>query len=281
MSDITNSTDPILTEHGDDRLEAIAEYIESLTAEATLQIGAQLAKARDIFRYRRDEGGFAGWVETRLRYSRQTAYNLLHVHERFGGQEVSKRLDTLARSVLFLVSSPSCPPEARDQIIKQAKAGEAVSVAETKDIIKTAKGQQPARKSRKRSATPAEIRAFKRVCDKAKRSREGDDVGPESNGEIERLRARNEQLQAELRQRDIKITGLESEIAELKARCEPASAACCEICRKKNRATRRPVFVCDFCAEIHELAAPPGDDGPDIPGYLDRNAPAKAEGDVA
>jgi hypothetical protein len=122
MSDITNSTDPILTEHGDDRLEAIAEYIESLTAEATLQIGAQLAKARDIFRYRRDEGGFAGWVETRLRYSRQTAYNLLHVHERFGGQEVSKRLDTLARSVLFLVSSPSCPPEARDQIIKQAKA---------------------------------------------------------------------------------------------------------------------------------------------------------------
>src|SRR5712671_1468084 len=92
------------------QLESIAKYIESLTTQATLQIAAQIAKARDLFRYRRDEGGFAGWVESRLQYSRQTAYNLLHVHEQFGGQKCQKGLDTLARSVLFLISAPSTPP---------------------------------------------------------------------------------------------------------------------------------------------------------------------------
>src|SRR5262249_38585168 len=90
----------------DDRLEAIAKDIESLTETATLQVGAKLAEARGIFRYRRDEGGFAGWVKTRLGYSRQTAYNLVHVHERFGGQ-VSKGLDTLSRSILYLLAAPS------------------------------------------------------------------------------------------------------------------------------------------------------------------------------
>jgi hypothetical protein len=143
------ATDQVLAEHAaDDRLEAIAKDIESLQASAIMRNAERLAEAREIFRYRRDEGGFAGWVESRLRRSRQTAYNLLQVHERFGGQECPKGLDTLARSVLFLVSSPSCPPEARDQIIEQAKAGEPVSVAEAKEVIGTAKGKQPAKKPR-------------------------------------------------------------------------------------------------------------------------------------
>jgi hypothetical protein len=128
-------------------LEAIAKCIETLTATAALQVGAELAKARDIFRYCRDEGGFAGWVETRLHYSRHTAYNLIHVHEQFGGQKVSKCLDTLGRSVLFLIGTPSTPPEARDAVLDRAQNGESVSVAETKKIIDTAKGrQQPASK---------------------------------------------------------------------------------------------------------------------------------------
>src|SRR6516225_6406480 len=116
----------------DDRLEAIAKDIETLTATATLQIGAKLAEAREIFRYRRDEGGFAGWVETRLGCSRHTAYNLLHVHEQFGGQEVSKCLDTLGRSVLFLISAPSTPTETRDAILERAQNGESISVADVK-----------------------------------------------------------------------------------------------------------------------------------------------------
>ena len=34
------------------------------------------AEAHGLFRYRRDEGGFAGWVEKRLKMSRRTALQL-------------------------------------------------------------------------------------------------------------------------------------------------------------------------------------------------------------
>jgi hypothetical protein len=44
------------------------------------------------------------------------------------------------------------------------------------------------------------------------------DIGPASIGEVERLRARVDELQAEKRQLEIKIAGLESEIEELKAK---------------------------------------------------------------
>jgi hypothetical protein len=62
-----------------------------------------------------------------------------------------------------------------------------------------------------------------------------------------------EQLQAA----KIKIAGLESEVEEAKAAAEPPpeskSASRCSICREKKRAVLRRVFVCDSCADIHEL----------------------------
>jgi DUF3102 family protein len=132
----------------DDCLEAIAKSIETLTATATLQVGEELAKARDIFRYRKDEGGFAGWVESRLHYSRSTAYNLISVFEQFGGQEVSKCLDTLGRSVLFLISAPSTPPEARTAVLEHAKNGERLTHAQVKEVVDTAKGHKPPNRTR-------------------------------------------------------------------------------------------------------------------------------------
>ena len=62
----------------------------------------RLAEAHKLFLYKRDEGGFEGWVEQRLSMSRATAYELLSVHEQFGG---SVRLaDTLPRKVLYLLA---------------------------------------------------------------------------------------------------------------------------------------------------------------------------------
>jgi hypothetical protein len=127
----------------DERLETIAKNIETTHANAVLYIAAQLAEARDIFHYRRDEGGFGGWVETRLHSSRSTAYNLLSIHERFGGEKnLSKRLDTFSTSILYLLAAPSTPESACDEIIERAQAGEPVSVAEVKRVIDTAKGKR-------------------------------------------------------------------------------------------------------------------------------------------
>ena len=82
------------------QLESIAKAVEQLQATAILEIAKHLAEARELFRYRRDEGGFGGWVESRLRYSRQTAYNLLHVYQQFGSGEFVKHLDTFPASIL-------------------------------------------------------------------------------------------------------------------------------------------------------------------------------------
>jgi hypothetical protein len=122
----------------ENRLESIAKDIEQVQGTATLRIAALLAEARELFRYRRDEGGFAGWVETRLRISRQTAYNLLHVHERFGEQSV-EYFDTFPASILYLLAKPSTPNEARDEVIARAEAGEPVSVADVKATIARSK----------------------------------------------------------------------------------------------------------------------------------------------
>jgi hypothetical protein len=148
---------PSPTDLTDERLEAIAKDIQTTHTNAVLHIAAQLAEARDIFRYRRDEGGFGGWVETRLRYSRSTAYNLLSIHERFGGEkDLSKCLDTFPASILYLLAAPSTPKAAIHEIIDRAQAGEAVPVAEVKRIIDNSKGGKPAR-TRNMNAQRADI----------------------------------------------------------------------------------------------------------------------------
>jgi hypothetical protein len=223
-----------------DRLEAIAKDIETLTATATLRIGAKLAEAREVFRYRRDEGGFAGWVESRLGYSRQHAYNFLHVHERFGGQEVSKCFDTLARSVVFLISAPGTPREASAEIIERAEAGEPMPVAEVKRTIDARKGRTSARRrgplsteeiehvvKRAGGKTPLSSEEIERIVKRAetrgrtKAKSRPDDVGEHSTGEAERLRAHVDELCSEKRSLEIRLQGFQSEIEELRAATQP------------------------------------------------------------
>jgi uncharacterized protein UPF0137/DUF3102 family protein len=341
----------------DDRLKAIVKEIQSLQATAILQIAERLAEAREIFRYQRDEGGFAGWVETHLNFSRSTAYNLLSIYERFGGEGI-QYLDTFPASILYLLAAPSTPKEAVDEIVHRAQTGESVPVAEVKRTIERTKGRvQPTKKTGREVypkepptastamtfevaaelkdlitkapgwtgatvGTQAEVNvAIERLrdddapghwlivaprerlvvdyrviqwllltappppavariewafalCDAAEQARcpawvserltgkshpqrpgmtwpralpipqqaPADDIGADSRAENERLRARVEELQAQVRQRDIKIDGLE----------------------RANRALR---------AENEELRTrlPPGDPGP-VPAFLDRRA---------
>jgi Protein of unknown function (DUF3102) len=121
-----------------EQLEDIAKSIEQLQTTAILEIAKHLAKARQLFRYRRDKRGFGGWVEARLSLSRQTAYNLLHVLEQFGDEESVKHFDTFPDSILYLLAAPSTPEAARTEIIERAEAGEKFSRAKVKDTIKNA-----------------------------------------------------------------------------------------------------------------------------------------------
>jgi len=77
MSNITKLPKNKSLDVTDERLETIAKDIETTGANATFHIAAQLAEARDIFRFRRDEGGFGGWVRTRCRPSALVGQNEL------------------------------------------------------------------------------------------------------------------------------------------------------------------------------------------------------------
>jgi hypothetical protein len=122
-----------------EQLELIAQDIERLQTAAVLHIAAYAAKAHELFRYDRDEGGYAGWMKDRLGYSRSNAYRLLDVHKRFGGKSVPM-LGTLSPSALYLLAAPATPQEAVDQVAARIEGGERMSCATVAETIAKAKG---------------------------------------------------------------------------------------------------------------------------------------------
>jgi hypothetical protein len=123
-----------------EQLELIAQDIERLQTTAVLHIAAHAAKAHELFRYNRDEGGYAGWMKDRLGHSRSSAYRLLDVHKRFGGGESVPMLGTLPPSALYLLAAPATPPKAVDQVAARIEAGERMSCATVAEVIAKAKG---------------------------------------------------------------------------------------------------------------------------------------------
>ena len=110
-----------------------------------------------------------------------------------------------------------------------------------------------------------------------------DDIGADSRAEAERLRVRIKELQAQVRQRDIKITareitieGLRRDIADLQKTSGDMWISEFQTAIKKweeTVETQRGIIARleDENAKLRAgLAAPPADDGLDIPGFLDR-----------
>jgi Protein of unknown function (DUF3102) len=253
-----------------------------------IEIGARLTECKRLCGH----GHWLPWLDREFGWTDKTAENFINVYKLSGKLENFSNLE-LPISGLYSLAAPSTPEMAKTDIIKRAQSGEVIPLSEVKRTIDAAKGRKTAKpKPRDTEAAlkPSHDRAARKLLNQfgeapVEVQRQflqltRDDIGPASAGELVRKDARIEGLQAEKWRLEIKITGLESEIAELKnANREPASAARCEICREKKRAVPRRVFVCDCCAEIHELetsaeAAPlPADDGLDIPEFLRRTAP--------
>jgi hypothetical protein len=100
-----------------------------LEAAAVLRIAERLTEAHGLFLYKRDEGGFTGWVAKRLKMSHETAYRLLRVNEKLG--ESFNHVETLPRSVLYLLAAPSTPEEVRQDAVERVEAGGRLSFAKT------------------------------------------------------------------------------------------------------------------------------------------------------
>lgn len=109
------------------RLEAIAVEIEAIQGVALLKIGERLMEARDLFKYDRDEGGFIGWIDARLKISKPTAYRMIDVFRSFGAANAS-HVETLSKSVLYALAGPSTPEPVREEAMRRVEAGEPVNL---------------------------------------------------------------------------------------------------------------------------------------------------------
>lgn len=171
------------------RLEAIVKEVKLIQHGAVLRVGQLLTEAQGIFLYRRDEGGFRGWVAKRLGIGHSTAYRLIGVYQRFGAESVPA-MDTLPATVLYELAQPSTPDAVRQAVVEKAVAGEKVTSADIKDLkAKLADKDDKLRtlKTQKQSAD-------------AHNSRLIDDIRSKTN-ECERLAAWVSSLREELRRR--------------------------------------------------------------------------------
>jgi hypothetical protein len=127
-----------------DRLEAIAQDIDAFERtrrKMIMRIAKLVSEAHDLFLYRRNEGGFTGWMKTRFNCSSSNAYRLLDVHKTFGDGESFPNWETLPDSALYLLASRSVSQEARGEVAKRIEAGEKLSCADIQKTIKRAKSQ--------------------------------------------------------------------------------------------------------------------------------------------
>jgi len=94
-------------------------------------MGAILAQAQEeLATY--GNGTFLKWIEN-VGLSTTTAYRLINLHARFDVSTLERT--TIATSALYLLSEPSTPPAAREQVIRRAEQGEAITHAEAREVV--------------------------------------------------------------------------------------------------------------------------------------------------
>jgi hypothetical protein len=108
-----------------------------------LDIGKELTQVKE----RLDHGQFSDWIETEFGMSQRTAQNMMGVWRTFGDK--SETVSLLTDSALYLLSGPSVPAEAREQVIEEAKeTGHSPTKARVQEIIATHKPPPPPARTR-------------------------------------------------------------------------------------------------------------------------------------
>jgi len=246
---------PILAEHA-----AEIRRLGKRVAEDVIEIGRRLTECKRIAGH----GNWLPWLEREFRWTDKTAERFMSVHALAGKFDNLSDLE-LPISGLYLLAAPSTPPEARDEIVERAKAGETIPVAEVKRTIARRRNVGTPSRQAKAGAIAAtkavadqvrkpdtDVQATRDNAAKTTHALRGQpeppdrkDIGAASSPEIAHL-ARIEELENAKRRLEIENSGLRSEIEELKTERAPESksASRCSICHEKKHAVQRPVFIC-------------------------------------
>jgi hypothetical protein len=78
----------------------------------------------------------------------------MQVYEALGTKSINFMDLNLGASSLYRISAPTTPPDARDEVIQRAEAGEMLACAEVKRVVQEKKAKLPSKQPRVASQTP-------------------------------------------------------------------------------------------------------------------------------
>jgi hypothetical protein len=122
--------DPILAEHAT-AIRRLGKFV----LDNVIEIGRRLTEAKEICGH----GKWLPWLDREFAWKERTAQRYINVYEAFGSNPSGLTDLELPLEGLYLLAAPSTPPETRAEIIKQAEAGELVTVAVVKAAISKTK----------------------------------------------------------------------------------------------------------------------------------------------
>src|SRR5205807_3628243 len=122
-----------LSEEAINRLENYVLDIHNIANKASFDLAIALCKARDEYRHNK-HGGFEGWIDQALGWSRSTAYRIIDRYEQFGTVPNLGQLD-IVLSAQYCLSGPTVPQQATEKAIELAESGEKITVAKANALI--------------------------------------------------------------------------------------------------------------------------------------------------
>jgi len=136
-------------------LRASASRVRALAERMTINyisIGLELISAKEKLGH----GQFGAWLQAEFRWADRTARRFMRAAEVFGAK--TDTVSVLEPTAVYLLSAPSTPDRARQEVIDRLERGEAVSTADVKSTISSMKrppGEGTRRPVRRSTASPA------------------------------------------------------------------------------------------------------------------------------
>jgi hypothetical protein len=116
--------------------DAIRKEMERC-AKSIVTIGWNLQRAKDECGH----GIFLKWLDAEFGWSHRTAQRFMRAAEVFDTKENATRVSQMEPTAIYLLSAPSTPKQAREQVLTRLDAGERIPVEEIKDILRQCKGE--------------------------------------------------------------------------------------------------------------------------------------------
>lgn len=127
--DVLNAANRDIVVEATERIKACSR----IAVRTAIELGGHLARVKDML----TPGQYEQWLDAEFQWKTSSALNFIRVWQQYG--TVKYDLEKIATTALYLLSAPSTPDAARDEVQKLVEKGERVTVVKAKAIIEKAK----------------------------------------------------------------------------------------------------------------------------------------------